>query len=61
MISGGVAIELDWKADGEEFFEEIKTEREQLKAMGINLSSIVIPPEPVEDSNTEKDEKGNQN
>ena len=24
MISGGAAIELDWKADGEEFFEEIQ-------------------------------------
>ena len=45
--------------DPDEHFEEIKTEREKLKEMGINLSSIQLIPEPIDNSNTEKNAKGN--
>jgi lambda family phage portal protein len=45
--------------DPEEFFEEIKTEREQLKLLGINLSSIVVDPEPEPNNKNDGNTQGN--
>lgn len=43
--------------DPDEHFEEIRTEREKLKELGINVSSIQLAPEPIDNSNSKNNAK----